>query len=81
MLSKLNAGEPMEGTWMKSLKEKSIASEVCTVIEAVDWMKPIKDFILKELPDDDQHARKICITTSRFVLVNNQLTSRCVISP
>lgn len=64
----------MEGMLMESLKEKSIVSRVCTVMEVEDWRTPIRNFILHEhLPDDPQEARKVRTTVSRYVLIEDQL--------
>lgn len=74
MFSKLNAGEPTEGTWVKSLQEKSISTLVSMVEVKYNWTQPIKDFILEEkLPDDEKLVRKIRTTSARYVLVGNQL--------
>lgn len=56
-LSKLSAREPIEGAWMESLKEKSIETNVCIIMEVEDWRTPIRNFILHEqLPNDLQEA-------------------------
>lgn len=74
ILSKLSAGEPMEGTWIEILERKSIANHVCTIIEIEDWRTTIRNFILQEqLPDDPQEARIVRTTTPRFVLIEDQL--------
>lgn len=64
----------MEGTWMESLKEKSIAANICMVMEIEDRRTPIKNFILHEqLPNDPYEARKMRRTVPRFVLIEDQL--------
>ncbi|KAI5658790.1 hypothetical protein M9H77_27583 [Catharanthus roseus] len=53
MLSKLNAGDHIDGTWLESLSKKSIDMDVCMIEEVDNWKNPIQDFILNEkLPDD-----------------------------
>lgn len=57
-LSKHSVSEPMEGTWLESLQEKSIARHMSANI-ANYWTIPIKDFILNEnFPDHEKIARK-----------------------
>ncbi|KAI5683657.1 hypothetical protein M9H77_04885 [Catharanthus roseus] len=71
---KLSASEPMEGTWMELLKEKSIISNVCTVMEVDNWRTPIRNSIVHEqLPDNPQEARKVRTTASRSMLIDDQL--------
>lgn len=74
MLSKLSVGEPMEGTWLVSLQEKSIAEDICVTDITKDWTQPIKDYILEEkLASDEKIARKIRTTPARYVLIDDQL--------
>lgn len=74
ILSKLSVGEPMEGTWMESLQEKCISNEIGVLELSEDWTQPMKDFILEEkLPEEEKQARKIRTTSSKYVLINNQL--------
>lgn len=74
MLSKLSAGEPIEGTIIVSLSEKSIGKDVYMVVEVEDWTKPIREFILNEtLLEDATQARKIRTMSAQYVLIDNQL--------
>lgn len=74
MLSKLNAGKHIEGTWLECLSKKSIDLDVCMIKEADDQTTPNWDFILHEkFPDNITQARKIRTTSARYVLVDNQL--------
>lgn len=64
----------MVGTWIESLKKKSIKVDVCTIVETGDSRIPMRNFILHEqLPDDPQGARKMRTTAPRSVLTEDQL--------
>lgn len=53
MLSKLSTGEPVDGTWIESLSEKTIGKDKCMADVVKDWTTPIHDFILHEKSSDD----------------------------
>lgn len=48
ILSKLSAGEPIEGTWIESLAAKSINKDICMADIVKDCTTPIREFILHE---------------------------------
>ncbi|KAI5650319.1 hypothetical protein M9H77_36324 [Catharanthus roseus] len=62
LLQKVIAREPIEGTWMESLKEKNRSRGTL-----------MRNFILDEqLPDDPQEARKLRAIVPRFVFIEDQ---------
>lgn len=74
MLSKISAGEPIEGTWLYFLQEKSTTEEISILEAKEDWIKPIQNFILEEkLPEDETKSRKIHTTSARYALIHSQL--------
>lgn len=72
-LSKLSAGEPMEATWMDSLKEQSINNNICTIMEIDDWRTPIRNFIVHEQLHDNPKRLEVRTIASRFVLIDDHL--------
>lgn len=73
-LSKLKAGEHIEGQWMQPLMQKSITELVIVFIEVATWMSPIIQYIKDgTLPNDSVEAKKTKTMSLRYTLISDQL--------